>query len=335
MRHYNIPIFVPELGCPHRCVFCNQQNISGAFAIPKPADVAKIIAEHLATIAGGNRRVEAAFFGGNFTGLTLKLQSEYLSAVAPFIYNGQVQSIRLSTRPDYITPPKLEMLAHHNVGTIELGAQSMDEDVLKQSGRGHTIQQVEEASKLILRHGFNLGLQMMVGLPGDTPAKAMQTASRFVELGASQVRIYPTLVIRHTLLATLFQKGGYIPLQLHEAVEICRTLVLFFEQNSLKVLRVGLHPSEGLLSGDKLLAGPFHPAFKELVETAIWADILQKAVFDKNPGGNLKIRISPKQINAAIGHKASNKKALLALYTHVNFVSDDNLNGRQFYVDFS
>jgi len=313
-------------------VFCNQQNISGVCDIPKPADIAHIIERHLSTFSEESSRVEVAFFGGSFTGLPVELQVEYFSAVAPFIECGQVQSIRLSTRPDYINPKILEMLAQNGVGTIELGAQSMDAEVLKLSGRGHTAQQVEEASSSILQRGFNLGLQMMVGLPGDTPEKAMNTSERFVELGASQVRIYPTLVIRETPLANLFQQGKFSPLQLHEAVGICKELLLFFEKNSVKVLRVGLHPSEGLVSGADLLAGPFHPAFKELVDTSIWADTLHKAVSEKKLERRIEIRVSPKQLNAAIGHKATNKKRLLELFESVNFVADNKLTGRQIHV---
>jgi histone acetyltransferase (RNA polymerase elongator complex component) len=332
LRHYNIPIFVPELGCPHRCVFCNQQNISGVCNIPKPAEVAEIINQHLGTFKQDNRRVEVAFFGGSFTGLPVDLQVDYLSTVAPFMEQGQVQSIRLSTRPDYITAEILDILYENGVGTIELGAQSMDGEVLQLSGRGHTAKQVETASKQILQKGFDLGLQMMVGLPADTFHKSMHTASRFVELGASQVRIYPTLVIRDTPLALLFQKEKYTPLEMQAAVDICKELVLLFEKNGIKVLRVGLHPSEGLASGADLLAGPFHPAFKELVETAIWADILKENTNSLDLGSNLEIRVSPRQLNAAIGHGAENKKRLLEFFKSVSFIADKQLEGRQVYV---
>ncbi|MEE4178221.1 MAG: radical SAM protein [Bacteroides sp.] len=332
MRHYNIPFFIPELGCPHQCIFCDQHRISGTVKVPRPGELSAQVGAYLATFADGEKEVEVAFFGGNFTGLPLAEQEAYLAAAAPWIRNGKVQGIRLSTRPDYITEENLQLLRRYGVSSIELGAQSMDEEVLRLSGRGHTARQVEEAASLILANGFRLGLQMMTGLPGDKLEKTLYTARRVVELGAAETRIYPTLVIEGTRLAELYREGSYKPLTLEETLERCKLLVLLFEQEGVKILRLGLHPSEGLINGNDLLAGPFHPALKELVETAIWKDLLREA-YSKWQGRSVCIRVSPKALNAAIGHQGSNRKWLEKVFKKVDFKADLALKGREYHAD--
>lgn len=329
-RHFTIPVFVPELACPNRCVFCNQRNISGTLVMPQPRDVIEIIERHLATIPPGSE-TEIGFFGGNFTGIEPDVQQPFLEIAEKYVKDGRVKSIRLSTRPDYIDDERLAMLGKYTVRTIELGAQSLDDEVLRLSGRGHAVKDVEEASKLILGHGFRLGLQMMVGLPGDTPEKSITTARRIVELGASCTRIYPTLVIRDTQLEEMYLAGKYVPLSLDEAVEITAKLAGIFEKAGVKILRIGLHPSEGLLGGESLVAGPFHAAFGELVSTAQWSAIFRQKFSGITPGmgSSLLVEVAPGQINAAVGHRAANKHMLLGKFSRVTFRGNPGLTGRQ------
>jgi len=298
--------------------------------MPQPSDVVEIIEKHLATIPPGSE-TEIGFFGGNFTGIEPEEQQSYLEIAEKYVKAGKVKSVRLSTRPDYIDNERLELLGKFTVTTIELGAQSLDDEVLQLSGRGHTVKDVEAASKLILERGFSLGLQMMVGLPGDTPEKSIATARRIIELGASCTRIYPTLVIRDTQLEKMYLAGKYIPLTLDEAIETTALLAGIFEEAGIKILRIGLHPSEGLLGGESLVAGPFHAAFGELVATAQWLKVfrlkLTEVPSDKQQ--NLVVEVTPGQINAAVGHKAANKQMLLAKFNHVTFRVNPELSGRQ------
>jgi len=326
MKHFTIPIFVPELACPNRCVFCNQHSISGCQKQPEPEEVREIIFQHLKTIPEKDCHSEIGFFGGSFTGIEPELQERYLSIAYEFLISGQIQGIRLSTRPDYINPEALSLLKRYGVTTIELGAQSLDDAVLKLSGRGHTVADVENASALILAAGFKLGLQMMTGLPGDTPEKSMQTAHRFVELGASCTRIYPTLVIRGTELEQRWRSGKYQPQSLEEAVKISARLLTIFREAGIEVIRVGLHPSEGLLDGSEMLAGPFHPSFRELVETYRWKKILE-GIMQHNPaGGNIRIPVPENELRYAIGYDSANRKMLEGHFKKVDFVPENTEN---------
>lgn len=321
MKHYNIPVFIPELACPFQCVFCNQQKITGKQMVPDDQEILQIIENHLATFKEKKRHVEIGFFGGSFTGIPAKEQAHYLDLVQPYLENGKVDGIRLSTRPDYIDEKILDLLKQKNVTTIELGAQSMADEVLKASGRGHTARQTEDAARLVSDYGFDLGLQMMIGLPGDTAEGSLYTARRIVELGASNTRIYPTLVIKDTALHHLYNKRKYQPLSLEEAIDRTKELILFFEKHNVQIIRIGLHPSEGLLSGDELVAGPFHPSFKELVMTEIWNDLLKPLLYG-NTTKEIEIRVPEKEFNYAIGYHSKNKKMLLKHFQRVRFVAD-------------
>lgn len=326
-KHYTIPIFIPEMACPFQCVFCNQRKITGKHLIPDDKDVIQIIESHLNTFKELDRVVEVGFFGGSFTGIPCKQQEHYLDLAAPYIEEGRIQGIRVSTRPDYIDEQILMLLKSKKVTTIELGAQSMDDEVLKASFRGHTADQTEIASQLILDYGFDLGLQMMIGLPSDSISKAIFTAEKIVETGASSTRIYPVLIIRDTSLAKWFNDGKYDPLSLEEAIQWSKQLIPVFENNQVTILRIGLHPSEGLLSGDELVAGPFHPSFRELVMTEIWADLLEP-LMDQKQSTATEIRVPEKEINYAIGYNGKNKKNLLEYFGNVRFVSDPQISQR-------
>ncbi|MDO5759651.1 MAG: radical SAM protein, partial [Bacteroidota bacterium] len=299
--HCNIPIFIPHLACPHACIFCNQRHISGQTKAPTIQEVKQTIGSYLSTIKEGSE-VEVAFFGGSFTGIDIELQNKYLQAVQPYIKEGKVKSIRLSTRPDYINEEILLNLKQHNVLDIELGAQSLDNEVLFFSERGHRAEDVFKASEMIKNHGFKLGLQMMIGLPLDSKEKSINTAKTIVELGAKTTRIYPTLVIEQTFLAQLYREGKYSPLSIEEAVDWTKEVYKIFANSDVKVLRVGLHPSKDLISGAGYLAGPFHVSFFELVLSSIWRDRLLNI---NKIGQNMYV--NPKDINYVIGYKSKNK----------------------------
>lgn len=327
VKHYTIPIFVPELACPFQCVFCNQEKISGHADIPTGDEVVKTIENHLRTFRKFPRKVEVGFFGGSFTGISIEEQKRYLKYVQPYIRLEQVQSIRLSTRPDYITEEILLMLKKFNVTTIELGAQSFDDEVLKNTKRGHSAKQIEDAAAMVLDHGFQLGLQMMVGLPGDTLEKSIYTAKKIIAAGAHNTRIYPSLVINGTMMHKWYLQGRYKPLELSEAVNWSKHVYQLFEEANMEIIRVGLHPSEGLLSGKELVDGPFHPSFRELVLTEIWSDILiskTTSISEKQ----IEIFVNPSEINYAIGYNSSNKKRLLDKFKMVKFIPDELIVGR-------
>jgi len=327
LRYSNIPIFIPELACPHQCVFCDQSKIIRLNLIPKPNEISKIVETNLATM-DDNRIIDIAFFGGSFTGIPFELQEQYLKEAYSFIKTNRISGIRLSTRPDYIDVQRLELLKKYGVTTIELGAQSTNDSVLIKSGRGHSFKDIQNASKLILDYGFQLGLQMMIGLPGDTFETAKQTANDIVELGANNTRIYPTLVIKGTALEKLYINGTYQPLSLEKAVIWSKDILRTFEKNNITILRVGLHPSEELVDGKSLIAGPFHPSFKEMVMTEIWNEI----IFENLNGAkskNLIIKVNNKQLNYAVGYKGRNKNQLLAKGIKVKFVGDPSFGKYQ------
>lgn len=330
-KHYTIPIFIPELACPFQCVFCNQKKISGHQNIPDKNEIIKTIEDHLQSFKSKKRTVEVGFFGGSFTGIPIDEQRNYLKIIKPFIDSGQIQGIRLSTRPDYINDEILAMLAENYVGTIELGAQSFHDDVLKKTRRGHTAAQIEKASTAIISKGFKLGLQMMIGLPGDTFEKSITTANKIIEAGAHCTRIYPALVIKDTLMHSWYCGGSYKPLSLEEAVAWTSVILPLFEDADVNVIRVGLHPSEGLLSGDELIAGPFHPSFKELVFTNMWKKILSPLLTNIT-NENIKILVPPNEINYAIGYKSYNRKMLLQKYNSVRFIPDITVLQRSFKI---
>jgi histone acetyltransferase (RNA polymerase elongator complex component) len=332
-KHYTIPIFIPELACPFQCVFCDQKKISGYSKIPSEIEVRKTIDSYLRTFSGKDTVINIGFFGGNFTGIPFHDQEVYLQTASFYLNRGDVQGIRLSTRPDYINNEVVDLLKHYSVSTVELGAQSFNDDVLKKSGRGHNVSDIIEASRLIKNSGIQLGLQMMIGLPGDSLDKSLFTANQIINLGAGNTRIYPTVVIKGTKLEQLFHAGKYSPLSLTEAVEWTKKILLAFYNSGVDVIRVGLHPSEGLLTGEDLAAGPFHVSFKELVLTNIWSDLLFERL--KYNNGNILIKIPADQINYAIGYKASNKKMLLEKFNSVRFIPDPSLNNHEFNVIYS
>jgi histone acetyltransferase (RNA polymerase elongator complex component) len=319
-RHYNIPIFIPNAACPHQCIFCSQKKISGALRSPSADEIKITIEQYLSTIPK-NSDIEIAFFGGTFTGLSVNEQEKYLQAVHGYIRNGSVKGIRISTRPDCITDEILTMLQEYNVITIELGAQSMNDNVLQLSERGHSPDDIITASKMISDSGISLGLQMMIGLPGDSLEKAIMTAEKIAALEPDTVRVYPALVIKDTELEKLYLEKKYTPLSLDNAVQWSAFVLQIFEEHGINVIRMGLHPIEGLLSGESLVAGPFHPSFRELVLTEMWRKALERFLFIPEKE-ELILNVHPDEYNYAIGYEASNKKMLANKFKTVRFKKD-------------
>lgn len=273
-----IPIFIPHEGCPHACIFCNQHSISGHGAAPvTPQDVHETITTWLDRRRSGNQdQVQVAFYGGSFSGLPTGRQTELLGAVQPFLDQGQVQTIRISTRPDYIDRDRLDLLVRHRVGIIELGAQSCDDRVLLQSGRGHSSAAIGGAARLIKESGIRLGIQLMLGLPGDRFQTLRRTVQTVIRLQPDFVRLYPVLVLRGSGLEPLYHQGGYQPLSLDRAVVLTAYIKKRFDDQGIQVVRMGLQPTAELERA--LVAGPYHPAFGHLVDSRLMLNQVRQAL---------------------------------------------------------
>lgn len=315
-RHYIIPIFVPHFGCPHDCVFCNQKKITGLSTNVTSKEVEKIIIEHINTFKQDSF-IEVAFYGGSFTAIDLEIQSQLLFIPYKFKTEGKINEIRLSTRPDAINEEILDMLKKYGVNTIELGVQSLDKDVLIASDRGHSVEDVYKSSKLIKDFGFNLGLQMMIGLPGDNMDKCLYTCKEFIKLDPFCVRIYPTLIIKDTYLEKSYLAGDYKGLSIEEAVEICTTILMLYYNANINVIRVGLQPTENIQLGKDVVAGPFHPSFRQLVESNIYKVLLDYYLLKNEitiSSDELVIHCNHKLISLIAGQKKSNTNYFMKKY---------------------
>lgn len=317
-KQYIIPIFVPHLGCPNDCVFCNQKSISGQTKQVTKEDVKNIIEEHLKYIKKDSK-VEVAFFGGSFTGIEESKQEELLAAAYEYIKQKKVDSIRISTRPDYIDKKILKRLKKYKVKTIELGVQSANDYILKKAGRGHTFEDVVKASKLIRWYGFDLGHQMMVGLPESTTVDEINTAKQLIKLKPKMVRIYPVLVIKNTKLEKDYNDGKYKPLTVTQAVEVCKELVKLFVKKHIEVIRIGLQPTDTITNPDndksEVVAGPFHPAFRQLVESGMWYDVIVEKIKQLNTKvKEVVVTVNPADVNNVIGQRKDNINNLRDVY---------------------
>ena len=312
-KQYIIPIFVPHLGCPNDCVFCNQKSISGQTKQVTKEDVKNIIEEHLKYIKKDSK-VEVAFFGGSFTGIEEAKQEELL-----YIKQKKVDSIRISTRPDYIDKKILKRLKKYKVKTIELGVQSANDYILKKAGRGHTFEDVVKASKLIRWYGFELGHQIMVGLPESTTVDEINTAKQLIKLKPKMVRIYPVLVIKNTKLEKDYNERKYKPLTVTQAVEVCKELVKLFVKKHIEVIRIGLQPTDTITNPDndksEVVAGPFHPAFRQLVESGMWYDVIVEKIKQLNTKvKEVVVTVNPADVNNVIGQRKDNINNLRDVY---------------------
>ena len=325
-KHKNIPIFVPHIGCPNDCSFCNQKKITGVTDAVTPEKADEIINDAIKN--ADNAEIEIAFFGGSFTGIEENYRRALLGVAKKYVDEGSVQGIRLSTRPDYIDDKILSELKSFGVTDIELGVQSMDDGVLVKNRRGHTAMQTEIAAKKIKEHNFRLGLQMMPGLFGDTKEKTLYTAKKIIELEPDCVRIYPTIVIRGTFLEELYLSGEYMPLSVEEAVEICAELVPLFEEKNIKIIRLGLMATDVINEDKDVVAGPFHPSFGELVESEILFEKAKNLLSGKK--GDAVFTVNPKTVSAFVGNKKKNIKRLEKLLGgKVKILQDENYGRKE------
>lgn len=306
-----IPLFIPFAGCPHRCIFCDQRTLSGASGpFPRKEEIVATIEAHLATLrARSPREIEVAFFGGSFTALSPPLQAKLLGWVWPYLESHSIGGIRLSTRPDAISPAGLDLLRRWGVRVIELGAQSLDPEVLALTGRRHGPEATREASKAIREAGFELGLQLMLGLPGDSPERAIASSLEAAELAPSFVRLYPTLVLKGTALEGLYRRGLYRPWDLGEVVEVSSTLIRIFRERGIRVARLGLHPEAELRQ--RVVAGPFHPALRHLAESRLRLEEMRVELMKMGvKSGRASFLVPPRELSNFIGHRGENLKAL-------------------------
>lgn len=315
MKKGNISIFVPHQGCPCQCSFCNQKTITGQADKPTADDVRKAVDTALKK---KKFEYEIAFFGGSFTAIKREYMLELLEAAHPYVESKQVKGIRISTRPDCIDDEVLELLKQYGVSSIELGAQSLDDEVLDANRRGHTAADVYKASSLIKAKGFELGLQMMTGLYKDTEEKAIETAKKIIEIKPATVRIYPTVVLKNTYLADLYKQELYTPLNAYDSAELCAKLVPMFEDAGIKIIRLGLHSSEDIKKN--MIAGGFHDSFGELVKSRLMVEKILAY-----PPGDYQIFVNPKSLSKLNGNAKSNIYLLIERGYNVKIITDEGI----------
>jgi len=338
-RPFIIPIFLPHAGCPHRCVFCNQVSITGTGPGDAAADqIRSRIQEYLAFKREQRHSVQISFFGGNFLGLATEKIRHYLALATEFVRKGDVDSIRFSTRPDTIDRQHLDIIADYPVATVELGVQSMIDHVLDLARRGHRAADTEHAVEQLKSRRYDIGLQMMVGLPGDDENLSLATARRIAGLLPDFVRIYPTLVVKGSRLAQWYAEGTYSPLSLGAAVKQVKNICLYFRKNNIRVIRMGLQASEELADGSTVLAGPYHPSFGHLVYSEIFLDAACSALkAAASPGPSLSIFVNPRRISTMRGLKNSNIERLKSRFglDHIDIVPDPGVDMDSIKIDNS
>lgn len=325
-KHANVALFVPHLGCPHDCRFCDQRTIAGVTAPTAPSDVTAACERALETLSDGVT-AQIAFFGGSFTAIDRDEMCALLEAAQPFLQTGRFDGIRVSTRPDAVDDEVLAVLKAYGVTAVELGAQSMDDRVLRAVSRGHTAADTVKAATLIKAHGLSLGLQMMTGLPCDTDEGAMRTAKALAALKPDTMRIYPTVVLKGTALASDFEAGRYQPPTLDETVALCARLLTFFEhEQHIPVIRLGLHDGEALKT--KVLGGGYHPALRELCEGQMYVNTALAVLTHMGPEakrGTVTLRVNPKAVSRMIGQQKRNVTHLDSLGFDVRVTGDETV----------
>ncbi|MHC1698522.1 MAG: elongator complex protein 3 [Geobacteraceae bacterium] len=306
-----VPFFISHRGCPHRCVFCDQEKISGAHGdFPSAEEIRDKVAAYRHTSAGS--AVDVAFYGGSFTSIPREDQLRLLHPLQKLLADGEVASIRISTRPDALDASVAAFLVASGVRIVELGVQSLDDRVLAEAERGHCAADVEKAVSCLRSEGLTVGLQLMPGLPGDTPEISVATFTRALALRPDFLRIYPALVVAGTSLARRYAEGRYKPLSLAEAVSLCKMLLHQALLAGVPVVRMGLQPTTDLERAGTILAGPFHPAFRQLVEAELCFDLLDKLIPPDTDGGvQYTVSCSPARIADVVGQKRSNMQRLL------------------------
>lgn len=320
-NYYIIPVFISHQGCPHQCVFCNQDRIAGKYEEVFANDVRKIIDEYLETINSKGATIEVSFFGGTFTAINVNKQKELLEVAREYKQKGLIHKIRLSTRPDAILPYILGYLKEYKVDIIELGVQSLDDEVLRKAGRGHSVNDVIVASKLIKEAGFTLGHQIMPGLPGDSFEIDIETTKKSIEMKPDICRIYPSLVIKDTPMEDMYNRGDYVPYSLDEAVYISGEMLKLYNEAKIKVIRIGLQPTDTITTGKDIVDGPFHPAFRELVEGHLICETLDKKCSKEK---DIIVEINEKDISKLYTNKKQYFKRFLANRDGKVYVNTNN-----------
>ena len=307
-RNSIIPIFIPHMGCPNECVFCDQRRISGSLLPASGEDVSQTLRK---ARENGAKGAELAFYGGSFTAIPEEQQEELLDAARPFLEDGTLRSIRLSTRPDAIDEKILERLKRHGVETVELGAQSMSDAVLYESGRGHSAEDTRRAARLVKKAGMHLILQMMTGLPGADEERDVETARSIAGLAPDGVRIYPTVIVANTPLEDLWREGRYPEHTVEDAVRVCARILPVFDAAGIPVIRLGLNPTEEL-SGGAAVGGAYHPALGELVRSELMrqaaSELLKQSAVPA--GASVTLGVAPAKVSMMTGQHRRNLKAL-------------------------
>ncbi len=346
--HAIIPIFVPHYGCPHDCVFCDQNAITARDSAPDREETVRIIEEHLSTLTANPniKEIEIAFFGGSFTGIPLKKQAQYLQIAKEYKDRGLVNAIHLSTRPDYITDEILDQLVEYGTDVVELGVQSFDSDVLRLSNRGHSREIVYESCEKIKARGIKLGIQLMVGLPGDSHEKCMESVKETLKIGPEMVRIYPTVVLKDTALFRMYEMGEYKPLEEDAAVKTVSEMLREFYGAGIEVLRVGLKSSDNINNEEGSIgAGTYHPAFRQLAEAYMLRCDIENELkiigitdVEAAPKKNkITIYSSPDTFSTMVGLNKSNKHFLAEKYPQISFkfAIDKEMPMRKIRVEFA
>lgn len=332
-KHSNVAFFIPHSGCKNQCSFCNQKVITGKVKQPTVDEIAKTLKDAKNLLKSRGKRAEIAYFGGSFTAIERSYMLSLLDVASSYLDGETFTGIRLSTRPDAIDDEILKILKTSGVSAIELGCQSMDDEVLLLNQRGHTVADVENASLLIKQYGFSLGQQMMTGLYGSSYEKDILTAKRIAKLQPDTVRIYPTVVMKGTKLYELYNNGSYIPPSFSDSVSLCAELLEFFDNNNISVIRLGLHSSEDLKLN--MVAGTFHPAFREICESEIYFKKLKKALLDKNNfpiNSSFNIYVNPIEVSKFIGQNKANVKRFKDLGLSVKVIADSKIMGKNFVI---
>lgn len=324
-KHVNVALFVPHKGCPHRCSFCDQRTISGQSQPLTAAQVTAACETAVRTMDTAASEAEIAFFGGSFTAIDTAYRTELLKAAYPFVKAGYFKGIRVSTRPDCVDDTVLSQLKAYGVTAVELGAQSMVDTVLALNERGHTAADTVRAAQAIRLNGLSLGLQMMTGLYGDTDEGAWQTARAIAALRPDTVRIYPTVVLRGTTLAALYESGAYVPPSWDDTVRLCAGLLRYFEcEQGIPVIRLGLHAEPSV--EQNRLAGAYHPAFRDVCEGRIYYETARSLLKESfSDGGAVILRVSPVAISRMTGQKRCNIDSLQQEGYAVRVISDESV----------
>ena len=322
MKQTNISVFIPHIGCPHRCSFCDQRSISGAAHAPTAKEVRELLEEQAKHLSNIGMTAEIAFFGGSFTAIPQKYMVSLLecakSAVErfPAVYTG----IRCSTRPDCIDEDIISQLKHYGMTAVELGAQSMSDEVLSANERGHSAEDVRRAARLIRESGISLGLQMMTGLYKDSEDAVRLTCREFIEMKPDTVRIYPTVILKGTRLGELFESGEYKSFGFEQTVDLCAGLLREFTAAGIKVIRMGLHASQEVERD--MLGGVYHPAFREIVESRLFLNGMKEKLFPLGKG-SYTIYTDRRNISKAVGQKRCNIAAMKELGYEINVMPLD------------